>query len=38
MQGEKYILGATVLAKIFEFEKLKRFFTDDAWKAVFKLG
>ena len=31
-------MGATVLAKIFKFEKLKRFFTDDAWKAVGKLG
>ena len=28
-QGEKYILGATGLARIFKFEKLKRFFTDD---------
>ena len=24
--------------RIFKFEKLKRFFTDDAWKAVSKLG
>ena len=33
------IFGATVLAKkIFKFEKLKRFFTDDSWKAVGKLG
>ena len=31
-------MGATVLAKIFKFEKLKRFFTDDAWKVVGKLG
>ena len=28
-QGEKYILRATGLARIFKFEKLKRFFTDD---------
>ena len=30
--------GSHCLAKIFKFEKLKRFFTDDAWKVVGKLG
>ena len=33
-QGEKYFLGTTVSAENFKFEKLNRFFTDNAWKAV----
>ena len=36
----EYFLGKETRfsLRIFKFEKLKRFFTDDAWKAVSKLG